>query len=456
MSTLINQLQQIVGSAHVLVGEDVLSRHSTYCSDAYDAALLVRPKTTDEVAAIAALAKKEGANLVPHGGMTGLVEGTASTSGDIIISFERMSQILRVDADQMVLIAEAGATLQSVIEAAADVGMMPGVDIPSRGSATLGGMTATNAGGVRVLRYGMMRENILGLEAVLPDGTVISSLNTLMKNNAGFDLKQLFIGSEGRLGLVTAVSIKLHPKPAKEETALVAAKSFSDLVALLGEARSALGADLLSFETMWPEYYQLTTSQPGFGAPPLSADYGMYAVIEVASGTADGPSLLEPFLETAFETDLIVDAVFANSMAEQQRIWRAREDSDAVETAYDANLSYDIGFELKDMDAFAQQLGKDLAEKWPDMTIFFFGHMGDGNLHIMLGLQADMVKERHSIDAVVYECAGRFNNSTLSAEHGIGLEKKPFLSASRTSEEIALMQRLIDVFGGGINNGKVV
>ena len=456
MPDLISQLQDIVGASHVLQGEDVTGRHCAYCSDAYAAGLLVRPKTTEEVSAICVLAQREGVNIVPHGGMTGLVKGTTSEQGDIIVSFERMNRVLRVDADQMVLVAEAGVTLQSVFEAAAEIDMMPGVDIPSRGSATLGGMTSTNAGGVRVLRYGMMRENILGLEAVLPDGTVMSSLNTLMKNNAGFDLKQLFIGTEGKLGLVTAVSIKLHPKPVKEETALVAAKSFQDLVTLLGHARKELAADLLSFEAMWPEYYQVTTSQPGFGALPLSNDYAMYAVIEVALGTGAAQSRLEPFLEGAFEDDLIVDAVFANSVAEQQRIWRSREDSEAVMGRYFNTASYDIGFELKDMNSFAETLTAELKDIVPEVAVFFFGHMGDGNLHIMLGLDEATASKYQTINDIVYRCAQGYSNSTLSAEHGIGIEKKPYLDTSRSAEEIALMQRLVSAFEGGHNIGKVV
>ncbi len=455
MSDLVSDLQKIVGEAHVLTGAEIADRHSPYCHEAYDAGLLVRPASTEEVAAICKIVKQAGVSIVPHGGLTGLVEGTVSHAGDVIISFERMSKVLRLDPDQMVMVVEAGTTLQSAIEAAVEVGMMPGVDIPSRGSATIGGMTSTNAGGVRVLRYGMMRENILGLEAVLPDGTVISSLNTLMKNNAGFDLKQLFIGSEGKMGLVTAVALKLHPKPAKEETALVATKSFQDLVKLLGKARTELGADLLSFEAMWADYYRVTTSQPGFGAAPLPYEYPLYGIIEVSAVTDTVDSRLQSFLEKAFEGELVVDAVFANSVAEQQRIWRSREDSDAVMGSFPVSLTYDIGFELKDMDAYAKELTSKLDAAYPDVSVFFFGHMGDGNLHIMLGADQETGTNREAIDKIVYGCAASYTNSTLSAEHGIGFEKKAFLHASRSPEEIALMQRLVSMMGGGLNEGKI-
>ena len=456
MPDLIDQLEEIVGKAHILQGTEVTDRHSPYSPDAYEAGLLVRPGSADEVAAICALAHRSSVSLVPHGGVTGLVDGTASESGNIILSFERMNRILRVDPEQMVLVAEAGASLESVIAAAGDAGMMPGVDIPSRGSATLGGMTSTNAGGVRVLRYGMMRENILGLEAVLPDGTLLSSLNTLMKNNAGFDLKQLFIGTEGRLGLVTKVAVKLHPKPVSEETALVATDSFETLIRLLSRARQEIGADLLSFEAIWPEYYDITTSQPGFGSRPLDLGPGIFAVIEVAQWSEGEASRLEPFLERAFEAELVEDAVLAKSESERQAIWRSREDSDAVLQAFPFSLSFDIGFELKDMSPFAEELRAKLAEAHPELQQFFFGHMGDGNLHIMLGGPGEKRDERHGIEALIYETAGQYRGSTISAEHGIGFEKKAFLGMSRSEEEIALMQKLISTLGGGINEGKVV
>ncbi len=456
MPNLIDQLEEIVGKAHILQGTEVTDRHSPYSLDAYEAGLLVRPGSAEEVAAICVLAHRLGVSLVPHGGVTGLVDGTASEKGNIILGFERMNRILRIDPEQMVLVAEAGASLESVMAAAADEGTMPGVDIPSRGSATLGGMTSTNAGGVRVLRYGMMRENILGLEAVLPDGTVLSSLNTLMKNNAGFDLKQLFIGTEGRLGLVTKVAIKLHPRPVSEETALVATDSFETLIRLLSRARQEIGADLLSFEAIWPEYYDITTSQPGFGSRPLALGPAIFAVIETAIWSDGEASRLEPFLEKAFEAKLVEDAALAKSESERQAIWRSREDSDAVLQAFPFSLSFDIGFELKDMSPFAEELRAKLTETHPELQQFFFGHMGDGNLHIMLGGPEEKRLERHGIVALIYETAGRYRGSTISAEHGIGVEKKAFLGKSRSKEEIALMQKLISTFGGGINEGKVV
>lgn len=456
MSEFVEALTQIVGESHVLLDGDVASRHCDYCEGAYGADLLVRPGNTDELAKIARLAHHDGRNVVAHGGMTGLVAGTTSERGDLIISFERMNKILRVDGDQNVLVAEAGAILESVIHAAAEIGMMPGVDIPSRGSATIGGMTSTNAGGVRVLRYGMMRENILGLEAVMQDGTVLESLNTLMKNNAGFDLKQLFIGTEGRLGLVSKVAIKLHPKPVGEETALVATDSFETLIKLLSRARKEIGADLLSFEAVWPEYYSITTSQPGFGQKPLPLGAGIFAVIETAKWADDAASQLEPFLERAFEAELIEDAALAKSESERQAIWRSREDSDAVFQGFPFTLSFDIGFELKDMNAFAEKLREGLDKRYPELTQFFFGHMGDGNLHIMLGGPEEKRAERHDIETVVYETAGEFGGSTISAEHGIGLEKKAFLHSSRTEDERQLMQSIITSFAGGLNKGKIV
>ncbi|WP_169544732.1 FAD-binding oxidoreductase [Sneathiella aquimaris] len=456
MFDLLQKLKEIVGENHVLTGNAVTERSSDYCHDAYGAGLLVRPATTNELSRICALAHNKQINMVPHGGLTGLVDGTSSQQGDLVVSFERLNNVIRVDKEQNILIAEAGVTLETALNKATEVGMMPGVDIPSRGSATLGGMVSTNAGGVRVLRYGMMRENILGLEAVLSDGTVLSSVNTLMKNNAGFDLKQLFIGTEGRLGFVSQVALKLHPKPIDEETSLIAAQSFETLVKILSEARQFLGSDLLSFEAMWPEYYTLTTSQPGFGSKPLPEGYPIYAVLETGRWQKDVPHRLDVFLEKMFEEELLLDAVLAKSESERQSIWRAREDSDAVQFGFPTNRSYDIGFELSDMNGFALALQDVMAIKYPDCHLFFFGHMGDGNLHVMLAGDKEALHDTLRVDDLVYSLAAQFKNSSLSAEHGIGLEKKAFLDRSRSVEEIKLMKRLAKLMGGHINAGKVV
>lgn len=451
-------LVAIVGDKHVLIGADVTDRNTGYCSASMDAALLVRPATTEEVGKIAKLAHDNERALVAHGGMTGLVQGTASQQKNIIVSFERMNQVVRVDPAQNILIAQAGVKLQDAHAAAAEFGLTLGVDIPSRGSCTVGGIVSTNAGGVRVIRYGMTRENILGLDAVLCDGTVIQASNTLMKNNAGYDLKQLFIGSEGTLGLVTQAVFKLFPKPVDESTALVAADSVESIIKLLTRARKELGAKLLSFEVMWRDYYWDVTGNSPSGNRPIAEDYPVYAILEAGEWTSEREDQLEAMLGGALEDGLIQDAVLASSLAERDAIWLIREDTDPIRHMSDQMLSFDVGFELKDIDNFVKGLIAAMGAKWPDKPVYVFGHMGDGNLHIILGLSDVEYAQRKQFDDVLYSEVGRYSNSTVSAEHGIGLEKRDYLHYSRSDQQRQLMQQLMAALDpqATLNPGKIV
>ena len=457
MTTLVEQLTDIVGQSNVLTGTDVTSRNPGYCLASMDAGLLVRPATTDEVSAIAVCAQANNRVLVPHGGMTGLVQGTTSEEENIIISFERMNKVLRVDPVQNVLVAQAGVKLQDAHDAAAEYGLMLGVDIPSRGSCTVGGIISTNAGGVRVIRYGMTRENVLGLDAVLPDGSILNASNTLMKNNAGFDLKQLFIGSEGTLGLVTQAVFKLFPKPVSESTALVGADSVASIIKLLAKARKDLGSNLLSFEVMWEDYYRDSTAAPG-ARRPLEDRYPLYAILEAGQWAGGANDQLQSFLEEALEEGSIEDAVIAASLTERNDIWKSREDSEAIIQRYDRICSYDIGFEASDIEPFVTSLKRAMAAKWPDKSVYVFGHLGDGNLHVILGHTHEEYAQRKQYDDVLYGEVARFNNSTVSAEHGIGLEKRDYLHYSRSENQRNLMQKLMQAVdpAGTLNPGKIV
>ncbi|MBX2825093.1 MAG: FAD-binding oxidoreductase [Gammaproteobacteria bacterium] len=458
MQQLTEALADIVGEKNVLVGDDVTSRNPGWCRTSLDAGLLVRPGTKEEVSRIAALAHAHDLVVVPHGGVTGLVQGTSSQQRNIIISFERMNKVVRVDPAQGILIAEAGVKLQDAHTAAAEFGMTLGVDIPSRGSCTIGGIVSTNAGGVRVIRYGMTRENLLGLDVVLADGTVLEASNTLMKNNAGFDLKQLFIGSEGTLGLVTQAVFKLFPKPLDESTALIAANSVDDLIKLLTRARQELGSKLLSFEAMWHAYYWGVTGNSPNVTRPIDDEYPVYAILEAGEWSGAREVQLEEVLGKALEEGLIQDAVLASSLAERQAIWLIREDTDPVQHLTDQILSFDIGFELRDIEPFVASLTEAMAERWPDKPLYIFGHMGDGNLHIILGLSNEEYADKKAFSDVIYREVGRYPNSTVSAEHGIGLEKRDYLHYSRSEEQRTLMQKLMQALDPGamLNPGKIV
>jgi len=274
---LAKSLATIVGETHVLDQSKLQLRNPGQCEHSQLAALLVRPADARQLSEVVKLAAESKVQTVPQGGLTGLVQATSTEENNLIISFERMNAIERVDPLQGVLVAGTGVTLADAHAAAAEVGMTLGVDIPSRGSCTLGGIISTNAGGIRVIRYGMTRENVLGLTAVLPDGTIIDAANTLMKNNAGYDLKHLFIGSEGTLGMVTSAVFKLYPLPIREHTALVATDSFESLLELLKRCRQEVGSALLSFEGLWKDFYWGKTKAAGIRAP-IEDPYPLYAI----------------------------------------------------------------------------------------------------------------------------------------------------------------------------------
>ena len=457
---LIDTFTDVLGTQKVLHGDRLKSRHSDYCHGAYDGGVLLRPETTEDVTAICKTADALGVALVAQGGLTGLVEATDTSRDEVGVSFEYLTRIKRLDPAQGVAVVEAGVTLESLINAAAEYGLQPGVNLPSRGSCTIGGMAGANAGGIQAIRYGMMRDNILGLTVVLASGEVLELNNTLVKNNAGYDLKHLFIGSEGTLGLITEIVVRLHPRPERSETAFFGCPDPAVLPDLLQMARRRFGSRLLSFEAMWPSYVDLTSASPGMGPRPLSADHALYGLVEMGSWAGDAPDAteMEGFLEAAFEAGLIADATVAQSEAQRDMFWRIREDSEAVEAQYKTALSYDIGLELADITPYVAALDLKISARFPGVHAFYYGHVGDGNLHIFLCWDGGEVRDRSQLDDVVYGTLSGFSNTTISAEHGIGLEKLDYLHLSRPPEALAAMQQLKAAFDpkGILNPGKVL
>ena len=459
VASLIETFEALLGKAKVVHGDRLGLRNPGYCHDAYAGGLLLLPETTQEVSAICAAAHAREIALVPHGGLTGLVDATETAGGQVAVSFERMNRIRRLDAAQGIAIAEAGVCLQALIDAAGEHGLRPGVDLPSRGSCTLGGMASTNAGGIQAIRYGMMRDNILGLTAVLADGTVLDLTNTLVKNNAGYDLKHLFVGSEGTLGLITELVVKLHPEPLSTETALFACDGADSLAGLLKLARAKLGSQLLSFEAMWPSYVRTIAGPSDAGLEILNGDHAVYGILETGLWhETSEPAAMQDLLEEAFETGIVADAVLAQSEGQRAAIWRLREDSDVIEARHEACLTYDIGLELADIPAYADKLHRRVVSALPGVAHYLFGHMGDGNLHVMLGGSTADLADRARADAAVYEVLGEFDNTTVSAEHGIGTEKRAFLPLSRSPEAIRTMQMLKKSFDPKsiLNPGKLL
>jgi FAD/FMN-containing dehydrogenase len=330
------------------------------------------------------------------------------------------------------------------------------VDFGARGSAHIGGSVATNAGGNGVIRYGMTRDSVLGLEAVLADGTVISAMNRMIKNNAAYDLKQLFIGSEGTLGIVTRLVLRLREVPRSTQTALVGCGKFSDVTSLLKHMDASLGGSLSAFEVMWNEFFRLVTTPPSKGTAPLSQDYPYYVLIESSGGDeARDQAQFEESLGAAIESGLVADAVIATSKAQRDSIWALRDD---VEQFFRMGMpvTFDISLPVGEMEVYVADALARLEKEWPAYRRFVFGHLGDGNLHFIVAGPPSR-EAKHGIERCVYEPLAARSGS-VSAEHGIGLEKQPWLPLSRSPAELALMRQIKRALdpNGILNPGRVL
>lgn len=450
---LIEELTAVVGADSLLLGTDVTSRGAgIWRDDNIQAEILVRPKTTEQVAGALRVCHARNQTVVTHGGLTGLVEGALTTPTDVVLSTERMNAIESVEPLERTMVVQSGAILQHVQETAAEHGLMFPLDLGGRGSCTIGGNISTNAGGNRVIRYGMMRDMVLGLEAVLIDGTVISSMNRMIKNNAGYDLKQLFVGTEGTLGVVTRAVLRCREMTMAQPTALVAAPSFASLVQFLKAVDVGLAGHLSAFEVMWQDYYRLVTEAPAKNTPPLARDYPFYVLVE-AMGAQD--EHLQSVLGDALDRGLLSDAVLAQSDAQRQQIWAIRDD---VEQTFRVGpvFLFDVSLRIPDMANYVDEVQQGLNAIYPEAHVFTLGHMGDGNLHFAISVGSSDAQARRAVEQCVYEPLTAIGGS-VSAEHGIGLEKKPYLEISRSADEIALMRRLKAALDpqGLLNPGKI-
>jgi FAD/FMN-containing dehydrogenase len=437
------ELRAIVGDAGVLDAADVATRSAgAFRPDNLQAMALVRPASTEEVSRVLRWCHAHGIAVVTQGGLTGLVHGGDASPSEIILSLERMRTIEGIDPMQRTATVQSGVVLQT-LQDAVDVHQLSfPLDLGARGTATIGGNAATNAGGNRVIRYGMMRDMVLGLEVVLADGSIVTSMNNLLKNNTGYDLKQWFIGSEGTLGVITRLVLRLREKPLSTNVAFVAVPSFAALTQLLKHIDRSLGGTLSAFEVMWQDFYKLVTTAPAKGRPPIPQDYPYYALIE--SQGADRESDTARFtaaLESAMEQELIADAVISQSDSDCQAFWSLRDDVEQIIHG-GTPVVFDISLPITAMESFADSLRAALPAAIGAHRFWVYGHMGDGNLHVCVQVAAqDCLAKRPKIEALVYAGVKEANGS-VSAEHGIGLEKKPYLSISRNAAELALMRTL--------------
>jgi FAD/FMN-containing dehydrogenase len=453
---LLCDLAGIVGPAGMLTGRDVSARFDGWPPvTPVEARCIVRPSSTAQVSEVLRYCNAARVAVVPQGGRTGISKGARSTRNDVALSLERLNRVEAIDSVGSTITVEAGVPLSTVQQTADAIGLFYPVDIGARGSATIGGTIATNAGGNRVIRFGMTREQVLGIEIVLADGTVVSSMNRLIKNNAGYDLKQLFIGSEGTLGVITRAVLRLRPKLGNTGTAFVGVDTFDDILTLLRRLMSASDGTLTSFEVMWPDFIDTVLSF-GRHQQPLSASHNFYALIEVA--TAREPEqLLETAIGSAFEDGIVRDAVIAKSEAQAASLWAIREDAPARTAALRPAIHFDLGLPQSTMHAYVDSVRAKLRAEWSRAQLLAFGHVADCNLHLTVSVGDDSATTRHAVDEIVYGLLRPLAGS-VTAEHGIGLEKRAYLSVSRTSEEITLMQRLKATLDprGTLNPGKVL
>ncbi len=458
MVDLITELIKVLGTEAVLTGEAVRARTGGYLDPSpLRAKAIIRPASTTQVAEALRLCNAAGQTVVPHGGLTNLVYNTHTTEADMALSLERMTAIEAIDPIGQTMTVQAGAILQSVQEAAAALDLFFPLDLAARGSCTIGGNIACNAGGTRVIRYGMMRDQVLGLEAVLADGTIVSSLNKMLKNNAGYDLKQLFIGSEGTLGVVTRAVLRLWPQPRSVATALVGQNNFEQVTGLLSLLQRTLGSGLSSFEVMWLAYYHLTTTLPALSHPPLKGEFAFYTLIEMMGADPDRDAAqFDRALDLAFDRGLCDDAAIARSSEQRRALWRIREDSEQIEAQHHPTFSFDVSLPIGEMDEYVLDVQSALEAAFGTIKFWVYGHVGDGNLHLSVWGAQIPEEEGGRVAAIIYRPLTKLAGS-ISAEHGIGLEKKAFLGLSRTAEEIDLMRRLKRALDpkGILNPGKI-
>lgn len=457
----LQRLREELGGETVLLDDAIPQRN---CADwsglaAVRPLAVIRPTSTQVVSDVLKACQDAGLPVVPQGGLTGLCGGARPDQGSVVLSLERMTGIEEIDPASATLTVKAGTPLEIVQRAAEDAGFFFPLDLGARGSCAIGGNLSTNAGGNRVIRYGMARELVLGLEVVLPDGAIITSLNKMIKNNAGYDLKQLFIGSEGTLGVITRVVLRLFPQPGCVLTALCAVPDYAGVVRLLGEARRSLGPLLSAFEVMWPEYLEVIRDEIGV-RDPLAGTEGIQVLVEAQGmDEAHDAPRFDAWLERLMENGLLSNAALARSVADARSFWALRDACAEFLPVLGPHGAYDIGLPVAAMDDYVQQCKAALAQAIPGCRSVYYGHVGDGNMHLVLWVPGlgheEQPKQR--MDEVVYGLVRTFSG-TVSAEHGIGTLKKPWLAHARSQAELALMQRLKHAIDpkGLLNPGKVL
>ncbi|HEY1289360.1 MAG TPA: FAD-binding oxidoreductase [Burkholderiales bacterium] len=457
--TLPRLLAEIVGARNVLTDPAQTKPYFTDWRKQYSAPAecVVRPASTAEVAAVVALCAREEIAVVAQGGNTGLVGGSVPTGSrrEIVLSLGRMNRIRSLDALNDTITVEAGCVLAAVQKAAEDAGRFFALSLAAEGSCQIGGNLSTNAGGVNVLRYGNAREQVLGLEVVLADGRVWDGLRALRKDNTGYDLKQLFLGAEGTLGIITAAVLRLLPRSSATATAWIALDSPRAAVELLGALRGLLGERVSAFELVSRACLDIVLAHSHGLQDPLAAPHPWYVLAEI--GDSGDPAALHERVESALaecaDRGALRDAVLAQSGEQSRDLWRIRE---TIPEAQFTNVKHDISLPVSKIPEFIDRAGRSLRERFGDIDVYCFGHVGDGNLHYNIGSEA-LMRRREEVNRAVYDALEPYGGS-ISAEHGLGQLKREEIRRHKHPLELELMRSLKHTLDpkGLLNPGKVL
>ena len=462
---VIERFKAIVGEKYALTDADVQAAYLHEMRDRWvgHTPLVLRPETANQVSEILKLANETGTAIVPQGGNTGLVGGQIPHHGEIVLSLNRMTNIREIDPVSNTITVEAGVTLQRTREAAAEADRLYPQLLPSEGSCTIGGNLSTNAGGVAAIAHGIARSHVLGLEVVLADGRVLNNLNKLKKDNTGYDLKNLFIGAEGTLGIITAAVLRLVPRPRAVEVAFLGVPSPHAAVDLLGVAQGRAGSDVTSFELLTRFGMECVLQHVPGTRDPLDAPHPWYVLMEISSQMSAGlRDVVEGIFEIGVERSLIEDGAIAETLEQSKAFWRIREEVGEVQKKLGGSIKHDVSVPVAAIPAFIEQANAAVAAAVPGARPFPFGHVGDGNIHYNVsqpegGDKAAFLAQEDKVQDAVFDIVLKHGGS-ISAEHGIGIAKRDRLPKVKDPVAIDLMRTLKATLdpNGILNPGKVL